>query len=183
MEFFKALANDFNEVFGDKISLGTNTITTLNIIVWSLFIGFLAAILITLFNKLLIGSAVRRLIAKKAYTSDRAISAEKLGCRNIFIRFAFRKNSTLRKLLCTDNAEESVTAANMDSIKFYIPEESVRKAETIYGKKDITVGTVLLCIIALFIVAMLAFLAADYLINMAEGFASDIKAQSESNIK
>jgi len=181
MEFFKALWNDIYSVFGKEVTLGTNTITTLNIIVWSLFIGFFIAITITLYNKLVVGSAVRRLVASKALTEDRAVSASKIGCKNIFIRFSFRKNSTLRKMLCTVGEETgSVTADNMDKIKFYIPERSVRKAEVLFGKKGITFGNILLGIIALLIVAMLAFLAADNLISMTGDFANSIK--SESNI-
>ena len=179
MEFLKALWNDIQRVFGREVTLGTNTITTLNIIVWSLFIGFFIAIVITLYNKIVIGSAVRKLLKKKAHSENEALSASELGCKNVFIRFAFRKNSTLRKMLCTaDGSADSVKKHNMEDIKFYVPQKSVKKLEVIYGKNGVTVGNIILAIIALVIVALIAFTVADKLITMTSDFTAGI---SEGN--
>ena len=39
IEFFEALKNDLGKIFGETITLGDNPITTLNIIIWSLYIN------------------------------------------------------------------------------------------------------------------------------------------------
>ena len=75
MDFFEALWRDLGSVFGKRVQLGTNSVTTLNIIVWSLFIGFMIGIGVTLYNKMVLGSLVRELIEHGAHTEDAALTA------------------------------------------------------------------------------------------------------------
>ena len=65
-EFFSALWNDISKISGEKVTLGDNPITTLNIIIWSLYIGFIIGIIITVYNRFVLGSLIRRLIARTA---------------------------------------------------------------------------------------------------------------------
>ena len=64
-EFFSALWNDISKICGEKVMLGDNPITTLNIIIWSLYIGFIIGIIITVYNRFVLGSLIRRLIERR----------------------------------------------------------------------------------------------------------------------
>ncbi len=174
MEFFKSLWNSFTDIAGEKVTLGTNTVTTLNIIVWSLFIGFIIAIIATLYNKFVIGKAVRALLKKEAHTEENALYCEEIGGINPFVRFALRKNSSLRRIvyLCGDTEAEQVKYA-ADS-KLYIPEKKIRRAEVTYGKSDITVGNVILSIAACIAVAILALIFIPDIIMLLSNFIDSI---------
>lgn len=177
MEFFEALWNDFNEAFGDTVSLGTNTVTTLNIIVWSLFIGFVLAIIITVFNKIVVGRFVRKLIEKEAFSEESALSLSDIGCKNIYLKFALRKKGTLRHIVYAAKGDIK-TSVKTEKAKFYIPEKTQKKAESIYGKKDITAKTVILSVIALLIVSMAALYFIPDLITMLKNFISGLAGES-----
>lgn len=159
MDFFDALWRDLGSVFGEQVQLGTNSVTTLNIIVWSLFIGFIIAVGATLYNKLVLGRVVRTLIEKQAHTPESALPADEIGANNPFIRFALRRGSSLRRVvhttLDTDTAEAKL---DVEGAKFYVPSESRRRAEIVYGSPETSVFSVLLAIVAFLILAMVAFL-------------------------
>lgn len=179
MEFFKALWNDIVTAFGDPIHLGTNTVTTLNIIVWSLFIGFIIAIGISVYNKTVVGSLVRGLISKKAFSEDSAVTAADVGCKNMFVRLALNKNSTLRRIVCAagKNNNESVS---LDSDKFYIPDSSQEKAEAIYSKNGVSIKNVLIAIVVLVLVAFAALYIVPDLIQMLSNFINGLQSESSS---
>ncbi len=174
MEFFKALWRDFNNLTGGDIALGTNAVTTLNIIVWSLFIGFMIAIIATLYNKFIIGKAVRALLKKEAHTEKNALCIGEIECDSAFIRFALRKNSSLRRIvyLCGDTDTRQVKFET--NAKLYIPQEKIRRAEVTYGKSDITVGNVLLSVIGLIAVAVLALIFIPDIITLVANFINSI---------
>lgn len=80
-EFFSALWNDISKICGEKVTLGDNPITTLNIIIWSLYIGFIIGIIITVYNRFVLGSLIRRLIEKGAYSEGGAITVAEARMR------------------------------------------------------------------------------------------------------
>ncbi len=175
MEFFKALWRDLTALTGDDITLGTNTVTTLNIIVWSLFIGFILAIFATLYNKFVIGKLVRALLKKDVHSEENATTAAELGCDNPFIRFALRKNASLRRIVyLSGDTEAKQQKYDRESAKLYIPEEKKHRAEVTYGKNDITVGTVLLSIAACVAIAILALIFIPELVNMLSNFIKSV---------
>ncbi len=175
MDFFKALWDDLTSLTGDKVTLGTNTITTLNIIVWSLFIGFIIAIFATLYNKFVIGKAVRALLKKEVHSEENAKTLAELECDNPFVRFALRRNASLRRIVyLSGDTEEEQQKYDRSSAKLYIPEERIHRAEVTYGTKDITVGTVLLSIVACVAVAILALIFIPELVTMLSNFISSI---------
>ena len=159
MDFFETLWRDLGSVFGQRVELGTNSVTTLNIIVWSLFIGFIIAIGVTLYSKIVLGRVVRSLIEKQALTPESALSADEIGANNPLIKFALRRGSALRRVILT-TADTDVEEAKVDTkiSKFYIPSGNLRRAEIVYGKPETSVFSVLLGIIAFLILAMVAFL-------------------------
>lgn len=179
MDFFKALWNDLSEITGDTVTLGTNTVTTLNIIVWSLFIGFMIGIGVTLYNKLVLGALVRRLTSRKAHSESSALTAAEIGCCNPFIGFAMRKNSSLRKIVrAVGDTEEKTADIPFASAKLYIPEDKLHRAELIYGKSGLSVSSVLLAVIAFFAVAIISFIVVPDLMTMLSNFISGITPES-----
>jgi len=177
MEFLEALWNDFNNAFGKPIYLGNgeNTITTLNIIVWSIFIGFFIAIIITLYNDMVSGSVVRGLLKKKAFSKENAIQASDIGCKKGVLKFSLRISSTLRKIVCT---ADGASSNEPNGVKLYIPQQYIKKAESLYGTKGISVKSIILAVIALFILALLALTFIPDLIQMLTNFISGLSSKS-----
>ncbi len=179
MDFFEALWNDLQKVVGKPIMLGSQPITTLNIIVWSLFIGFMIGIGVTLYNKFVLGSIVRRLIERGANTEDSAVLAAEIGCANPFTRFALRKSGSFRKIVrMKGDSEAERSNEPFDTARFYIPDETVHRAEVIYGNTGTSVITVLLSILALLVVALLSFIIIPDLIQMFSNFISNVTPNS-----
>ena len=179
MEFFESLRNSFDELVGDKITLGTNSVTTLNIIVWSLFIGFVIAIGVCIYNKLVLGSVVGGIIKREAFSEGTALTISELGCANPLVKFALRKNSSFRRIVrMAGDTDAECAAESFDCAKFYIPEDRVHRAEVIYGRNGMTVGTVLLSIAAFFALALLAFWVIPNLLTMLSNFIEGITPKS-----
>ncbi len=179
MDFFEALWKDFYDIAGEEIQLGTNSITTLNIIVWSLFIGFMIAIGVTLYNKIVLGTIVRGLIDRQAFCEDDALTAKAIGCNNIFIRFALRRGGSFRRIVrMTGDTETEQIKGDFSTAKFYIPEENVHRAEMIYGKAGASVFSVLLSVLAFLAVAFVSFIVIPDLIQMLVNFLESLAPES-----
>ncbi len=174
-EFFESIRNWFTGIAGERIELGTNSVTTLNIIVWSLFIGFLIAIAVSVYHKLVLGSLISALVRGEAFTEDTARSAAELGCKGPLVRFALRKNSTFRRVVRMKGDTDATRCdTSFDEAKFYLPEENIRRAENLYGKSGLTLGNVLLSVAAFFVLAIVAFIVIPDLLQMLSNFIAGI---------
>ena len=179
MEFFESLRNSLGAIIGERVELGNNSVTTLNIIVWSLFIGFIIAVGVSVCNRLLLGTLIARLKDKEAFSEDSALTAKELGCANPLIRLALCKNSTFRRIVRMKGDTETVLCADrFTEARFYLPEENIRRAETVYGKTELTAGNVLLSVAAFFALAIVAFIVIPELIQMLSNFISTIAPRS-----
>lgn len=179
MEFFEALWNDIQGIVGDTITLGDQPITTLNIIVWSLFIGFMIGIGVTIYNKLVLGSLVRELIEHGAHTEDRAMTAAEIGCANPFIRFALREGGSFRRIVRMKGDTDTERAReDFKTARYFIPDENVHRAEVIYGNTGTSVISVLLSILAFLAVAFVSFIVIPDLIQMLTNFIAEITPRS-----
>ncbi len=179
MEFFEALWNDLQEIAGDTITLGTQPITTLNIIVWSLFIGFMIGIGVTLYNKFVLGTLVRELIEHGAHTEETALTAAEIGCANPFIRFALRENGSFRRIVrMKGDTEAEQSKEKFKDARFFIPDENVHRAEIIYGKSGMSIVSVLLAVLAFLVIAFVSFIVVPDLIQMLSNFIAGITPKS-----
>ncbi len=179
MEFFEALWNDLMEICGDTITLGDQPVTTLNIIIWSLFIGFMIGIGVTLYNKFVLGSLIRGLIERGAHTADAALTATEIGCANPFVRFAMRKNSSLRRIVHVKGESDAKEFKySFQTAQFFIPDEMVHRAELVYGNAGTSVLSVLLAVLAFLVVALVSFIVVPDLIQMLNNFINGIKPPS-----
>lgn len=175
MEFFESLWNSLQGIVGERIELGGNSITTLNIIVWSLFIGFMIAIGISIYNKLLLGGVISTLVKREVFSEEAALTPTELGCANPFVRFALRKNGTFRRIVrMKGDTDTEYCSDPFMGARFYLPSENVHRAELIYGKAELSLGTVLLSIGAFLVLAIVSFIVIPDLMTMLSNFIAGI---------
>ena len=179
MDFFEALWNDLLELCGDTVTLGTNNVTTLNIIVWSLFIGFVVGIVTAVYNKLVLGPVIDGLIKNNAHSEAVAITLGEVGCVNPFIRFALRKGSSFRRVvkMCGDT-EVSRSDDSPLTARFYLPEENIRRAKNLYAGAEMSLASILISVIVFFVIAVLMFTVVPNLITMFANFIGSVTPDS-----
>ena len=164
---------------GDTIALGDQPITTLNLIVWSLFIGFMIGIGVTIYNKFVLGALVRELIERGAHSEEAALTAAEVGCANPFIRFALRENSSFRRVVrMKGDTPTELCKESFKTARYFIPDENVHRAELIYGGSGTTLVSVLLSVLAFLIVAFVSFIVVPDLIQMLTNFIREITPES-----
>ena len=174
-EFFEALKISFSDTFGKQIELESGSIMTLNIVLWSLFIGFLLGICGTVYNKVILGSFVRSMLAAEATSKDKALPLGELEHANVFVRFVLRRGSTFRRIVhSVDDSDEVSSRLPLDKARFYIPEENLERARKVYGKLEASVFTVLLSVLALFAATLIALIVVPDLTQMVANFVSGI---------
>jgi hypothetical protein len=105
-----------------------------------------------------LGGIVRRILEKKALSPDTALTLNELGInpKNIFVKFALRKNSTFRKI---------VLAPEDDETRFYIPEARRIREEIRFRKKGNGVIGVLIAIIVFSLMAFVLLTVIPWLLN------------------
>lgn len=180
MDFFEALWQDIQKICGDTVALGTNNVTTLNIIVWSLFIGFVIGIAITVYNKFVLGPVVNGLINRKAVCEESAVPLTESGKVNPLVRFALRKNGTFRKIVrMKGDSDGEFAKGGIDTASFYIPEESIHRAEVLYAGNGMSLMSVLLAVLVFFAIALAAFIVVPDLISMLSNFIGSVTPDSK----
>ncbi len=164
--------------FTTEVSLGINRTTPLSLIVWALMIGFIVAIIVTVANKLVIGSLVRALLDSGANSPETAKSARELGKTNIFLKFFLRPKGTLRNTVTVCKVKVKTDRL---SRPLYIKDENRHKAESIYSKKGVNPVTVILAIIAVVAVFAFALKAIPALTEAVVGTAHSVTADDTEN--
>ncbi len=172
-EFFEALKVSFNDTFGKSIELNGSSVMTLNIVLWSLFIGFLLGIGGTVYNKVILGKLVRALLDNKVTAEDKAMSLDELKVSDIFVKFALRRGSTFRRIVrMRGDTDEENNNIPVTEAKFYIPEENIYRAEKVYGNLGASFFTILISILALLIATLAALIVVPDLTQMAANLTS-----------
>lgn len=114
-----------------------------------LFIGIIVAAFSAIYNKRILGDAVRNIINSKCADEKSAKTLSELGYgRNTFVRSALKYGSAMRKyVLCVEDEKRIAELkedgkeipynfkTDLDSAHFYIPEENRIKADIRYEKK------------------------------------------------
>ena len=150
----------FNQIFNSSIM-------TFELIVWCIYIGCVAASIMSLYYKRYLGSFVRTLIDNEAFTPDTAMTLGELGFeKNSFIKSQLRGHGVFSSLVYEKNDTvilhgDSAIPVYHDSIdfstaRFFIPYELKIRAELKFDKKGNHIMGVVVVIIAFFIVALLA---------------------------
>ena len=126
-------------------------IMTVPMIVWTVYIGIAIGVIMTYYNRAILGRAIRALLEKEAFGADKALSAEELG----FAKNRFIMNSIHRGVLA-----RFVHTTEEEPKRYYLVEEERHRAELRYSNKGTDLYVV---IIALVIFLIVAFVAARYL--------------------
>lgn len=126
-------------------------IMTVPMIVWTVYIGIAIGVIMTYYNRAILGRAIRALLEKDAFGADKALSAEELGfAKNRFIMNSIRRGVLARFVHTTEEEPK----------RYYLVEEERHRAELRYSNKGTDLYVV---IIALVIFLIVAFVAARYL--------------------
>lgn len=152
-------------------SIFSETSTTLDKVIWSVFIGAVIASVMFWFNQRVIGRAVRELVKRGALSADNALTLENAGINNFFVRRALcKKDSTLRKVIYATSDKQKLKKDDFSSVGFYIPEELKIKAEVKYNAKNTTIPLIIITVIVMF---LLALLCQKYLPILIDAYTGD----------
>lgn len=153
-------------LFIDSLSAMSN----LEVFIWAVFIGFVIASFMIFYHKRIIGAFVRALLEHNASGPESALGIYDLGYhKNPFIRNALKNDGTLRRIVweLEDNMqkrEDGVTFSarssrlNVETAKFYIPEENRIRAELRYSSKGTDIFSIIIAVILFMAVAYGALL-------------------------
>lgn len=163
-----------------------STLSSTELIVWSIFLGILIGACSIFYNKRLVGAFVRALISSSATDRGSAKSLADLGFeKNIFVRHALRDGSVLRKMVWEADDNYTVDAsgirfsartAKMDinTARFYIDEENRIKADMRYSAKGTDVITLVMTVVVFFVVAYALLLFIPYITELFGSIGSGI---------
>lgn len=159
------------------------SISSMEMVIWCMFIGLMLATFFMFYQKRVIGAFVRKLLSAEASDQSSAKSLTELGyAHNHAVRTALRGGGVLRKLVWEndDNYIENEngvkysarqTPMDINTARFYIPEDNRIRAELRYSEK----GTdVFMLIITALVFLMIAYLAANYLPDLLQFIKDNI---------
>lgn len=168
-----------------------NPVTTLPIIIWGIFAGFVIAGILSYYNKNYLGAVVRSLVKKGANAPESALTFADAGIKAGFLRRrAVFYDGALTKYVKVANPEECETEQAQESAfirgarrvfsierkkkydaakaKFYILEEKRIQAELRYTEKGTSLRAVIIGIVAAFIVAVVAIRCIPYILELVD---------------
>ncbi|MBP5236686.1 MAG: hypothetical protein J6128_04045 [Clostridia bacterium] len=161
-----------------KITLSNPSIS-LSIVIWCIYIGAVIGWIIALFNKLVPGRIVRKLLNLEIVSPEDAVTAADIKAKNPLMLFLLRDGSSLRRIvrskeeadMVSDSAEGEKKQVRIPakSQHFYIPEEKVAEAEKRYSisAADI-IGLVLGSVVLLAVAFILFNFGIPAIMNMIE---------------
>ena len=168
----------------DLNSLLTYNGMTLEIVVWSMFLGIILGAFGIYYSKNFLGVFVRALLALKADSPEEAKTLAETGfTKNRSVRFALSHSMSFRRLICSEpispDAEKFIITPkgkkkkrkfSLDELKFYIPPEHYIKADSIYNEDGSSLKIFFLTIVLFLLVAMASFKVVPSLIQMGTNF-------------
>jgi len=153
--------------------------SSLETIVWSLFIGIVVASGLTFYHKQILGGFVRELVANNAQTPETARTLADAGySKNVFVKHALRPKSMFRKIVRLAGAEEIQSSkVDFENARFYVPKELEDRVELQYSGGGTTLLSVLMSFLVFLLVAVLSLvlipILTDFITTMFEGFVSN----------
>lgn len=148
-------------------SLWVDTGSSLEKVIWAIYIGIVIAAFMLWYSKGFIGKVARKLAEKNAHTPEEAWTLRELGLDNPFIRNALKnKYSALRKVVYCTVDKEKLKRNDFYEAKFYIPEEQKNRAYFKYRGNNNTLGMVVITAIVMFILANLCIRYIPEILNM-----------------
>lgn len=151
------------------------------VIIICLFIGVVAAALVSLYHKYVLGSFVRFLLESGAKDEDSAIRLDSTKFdKNFFVRQAIMNGRTYASVLrqiTPDGAPagkqtRKQRAAQLSATSFYIPEDLSFRADNMFSKRGTGVGSAIFGILIFVIVAAVCLLVVPAIVEMFSSFIS-----------
>ena len=147
----------------------TGSEMSLELVIWSMFAGIVAASFMAVYNRRVTGRVVRLLYKRGAHSPSESLTLAEMGLsRNVLVRWSLRKNGVLRRVVLDfdpfagNGRYRAVNPKNrkrdLNRIRFYIPPEADERAEMMYIREGTTIFTALLSV-ALFLAIVLFCLA------------------------
>lgn len=149
---------------------------TLELVIWSLFIGVIIGAVATVYIKRVLGSFVRRLLESDATAPECAKTLDEAGLtHNVFVRRAvtgalrggkYHGVVMLAPEFAAEGSDGRIKAKDISSMKFYIPKERTWRAGEMYDAKGSSIITVLIAILTFLVVALISFQVIPYLLSL-----------------
>ena len=148
-------------------SLWIDTGSSLNKVIWAIYVGIVIASFMLWYSKGYIGRVARMLAKKNAHSVDAAMTLKELGLDDPFIRNALKNRySALRKVVYCTVDKEKLNRNDFYEAKFYIPEEQKNRAYFKYRGNNNTLGMVVIVAVVMFIAANLCIRYIPEIVNM-----------------
>ena len=215
--FLVQLWNDFiatfvtNEVYYPYLGLeGGSSLFSVKLMILGLFVGLSLASFGALYDKRVLGDAVRAILRKEAYEPETAVTLADLGyARNSIVRHSVRKSTTLRRVVrCVEEekflAEQEARRAeheekrktdkslgrfreleytfDLEHDHFYIPEKIRYTADVKFEKKGSSwIGAIVFTLVMLVgYVVLLVYL--NDILDILNAFASNFEPTGPKNM-
>lgn len=137
-------------------SLWTDTGSSLEKVIWALFIGISLAAILLWYQKGYIGRLSRYLYSKEIDDKEKALTAKEMDFKGFFFRRELsNKYSALRKVVYCTNDAEKIKKNEFDEARFYLPKETRDRAYFKYRGRNTTIAVVISGIFVMFIAANL----------------------------
>lgn len=175
----------------ENISLDNSGIS-LPLMFFGLFLGVLVAAFSAIYNKRILGDALRNIIKSGANTPENAKTLNELGYgRNTFVRSALKYGTAMRKYVrCVEDDEKMASAVpdkkgflptiktDLSSAHFYVPEERRVAAEVRYDKTGTTWFAFFGILVGGIIVLVLLIKVFPDIMTFVDNFVGQIKPDS-----
>ena len=172
----------FDNIFGraqeyENLLISSGGIAFLRMIITGMFLGFLISAVVMMYNKRVLGKAVRELVELGAVGRENAVAMTSLACSsNAFIRRSVLRGVNLRRVIkvmpALDPECQDLKKITAESALVYIPEQDLDAACRKFDKSGTSIRSLLLVIavsFAIYIAVMFFIPLALSLINGVVG--------------
>ena len=139
--------------------------STLELIIWSVYIGASISVFAIFYTRRILGSVVRRLIENGCHSDESAMTLSEIGSeKNFLAKFSIR-HGILHSVVSIAPAREGETAP-----RYFIDEKKRIRSELRFSGKDTDVFGIIIALVVFFAVAVALNMLIPYLIRLTEGF-------------
>ena len=141
--------------------------STLELIIWSAYIGASISVFAIFYTRHILGSVVRRLIENGCNSKESSMTLSEIGSEKNFFAKHSIKHGVLRSVVST------VPAKNGEKDpRYYIEEKKRIRSELRFSGKDTDVFGIIIALVVFFAVAVALNILLPYIISLTEGLFS-----------
>ena len=139
--------------------------STLELIIWSVYIGASISVFAIFNTRRILGSVVRRLIENGCNSEESSMTLSEIGSEKNFMAKFSIKHGILRSVVSAVPARNGEKAS-----RYYIEEKKRIRSELRFSGKDTDVFGIIIALVVFFAVAVALNMIIPYLISITEGF-------------